>query len=124
MVRIKAVRLRWSFSGLVRAIIHLKDIDRDIRKALYFLREVSFFSGPALLGAYPRLWFLRELVLHDKHSSYDPSTTWYCRSQSETDRDNFLNPWEAKEYGLVSTVIDDGKPRLIAEGTNKDLPLE
>ncbi|KAF3524596.1 hypothetical protein F2Q69_00046388 [Brassica cretica] len=58
----------------------------------YFLREVSFFSGPALLG--------------------------------ETDRDNFLNPWEAKEYGLVSTVIDDGKPRLIAEGTNKDLPLE
>ncbi|CAN6846989.1 unnamed protein product [Brassica oleracea] len=71
----------------------------------YFLREVSFFSGPALLGAYPRFWFLRELVLHDKHSSYDPSTTWYCRSQSETDRDNFLNPWEAKEYGLVSTVI-------------------
>ncbi|KAF3553554.1 hypothetical protein F2Q69_00011051 [Brassica cretica] len=33
MVRIKAERLRWFFSGIVMAIIHLKDIDRDIRKA-------------------------------------------------------------------------------------------
>ncbi|KAL0343407.1 UNVERIFIED_CONTAM: ATP-dependent Clp protease proteolytic subunit, chloroplastic [Sesamum angustifolium] len=32
----------------------------------------------------------------------------------DTDRDNFLNAWEAKEYGLVDTVIDDGKPGLVA----------
>ncbi|WZZ35279.1 hypothetical protein YC2023_018680 [Brassica napus] len=57
-------------------------LDMLLLDSKYFLREVSFFSGPALLGAYPRFWFLRELVLHDKHSSYDPSTTWYCRSQS------------------------------------------
>eukprot|EP00262_Sarcandra_glabra_P003620 TRINITY_DN14368_c0_g1_i1.p1 TRINITY_DN14368_c0_g1~~TRINITY_DN14368_c0_g1_i1.p1 ORF type:complete len:319 (-),score=68.75 TRINITY_DN14368_c0_g1_i1:612-1568(-) len=32
----------------------------------------------------------------------------------DTDRDNFLNPWEAMEYGLVDAVIDDGKPGLVA----------
>ncbi|XP_022997788.1 ATP-dependent Clp protease proteolytic subunit 3, chloroplastic [Cucurbita maxima] len=32
----------------------------------------------------------------------------------DTDRDNFMNPWEAKEYGLIDEVIDDGKPGLIA----------
>ncbi|XP_047153123.1 ATP-dependent Clp protease proteolytic subunit 3, chloroplastic [Vigna umbellata] len=32
----------------------------------------------------------------------------------DTDRDNFMNPWEAKEYGLVDGVIDDEKPGLIA----------
>lgn len=32
----------------------------------------------------------------------------------DTDRDNFLNPWDAKEYGLVDGVIDDGKPGLVA----------
>lgn len=32
----------------------------------------------------------------------------------DTDRDNFMNPWEAKEYGLVDEVIDDGKPGLVA----------
>lgn len=32
----------------------------------------------------------------------------------DTDRDNWLNPWEAKEYGLVDAVIDDGKPGLVA----------
>ncbi|KAJ8485721.1 hypothetical protein OPV22_018206 [Ensete ventricosum] len=31
-----------------------------------------------------------------------------------TDRDNFMNPWEAKEDGLVDAVIDDGKPGLVA----------
>lgn len=25
-----------------------------------------------------------------------------------------MNPWEAKEYGLVDAVIDDGKPGLVA----------
>ena len=25
-----------------------------------------------------------------------------------------MNPWEAKEYGLVDGVIDDGKPGLVA----------
>ncbi|TXG69984.1 hypothetical protein EZV62_004919 [Acer yangbiense] len=32
----------------------------------------------------------------------------------DTDRDNFMSAWEAKEYGLVDAVIDDGKPGLIA----------
>lgn len=32
----------------------------------------------------------------------------------DTDRDNFMNPWEAKEYGLIDDVIDDGKPGLVA----------
>ncbi|KAI5421916.1 variant 2 [Lathyrus oleraceus] len=32
----------------------------------------------------------------------------------DTDRDNFMNPWEAKEYSLIDEVIDDGKPGLVA----------
>ncbi|KAL5743400.1 hypothetical protein ACOSQ2_026516 [Xanthoceras sorbifolium] len=32
----------------------------------------------------------------------------------DTDRDNFMNAWEAKEYGLVDAVVDDGKPGLVA----------
>ncbi|KAJ9147294.1 hypothetical protein P3X46_029471 [Hevea brasiliensis] len=32
----------------------------------------------------------------------------------DTDRDNFMDAWEAKEYGLVDAVIDDGKPGLVA----------
>ncbi|PIA63626.1 hypothetical protein AQUCO_00201160v1 [Aquilegia coerulea] len=32
----------------------------------------------------------------------------------DTGYDYFMNPWEAKEYGLVDVVIDDGKPGLIA----------
>lgn len=32
----------------------------------------------------------------------------------DTDRDNFMNPWQAKEYGLIDEVIDDGKPGLVA----------
>lgn len=38
----------------------------------------------------------------------------YLQVEIDTDRDNFLNPWEAKEYGLVDEVIDDGKPGLVA----------
>ncbi|KAI3933503.1 hypothetical protein MKX01_022082 [Papaver californicum] len=32
----------------------------------------------------------------------------------DTDRDNFLNPWDAMRYGLVDEVIDDAKPGLVA----------
>ncbi|XP_047954275.1 ATP-dependent Clp protease proteolytic subunit 3, chloroplastic [Salvia hispanica] len=32
----------------------------------------------------------------------------------DTDRDNFMSAWEAKEYGLVDEVVDDGKPGLVA----------
>ncbi|KAJ4706981.1 ATP-dependent Clp protease proteolytic subunit [Melia azedarach] len=32
----------------------------------------------------------------------------------DTDRDYFMSAWEAKEYGLVDEVIDDGKPGLVA----------
>ncbi|BBN04806.1 ATP-dependent Clp protease, protease subunit [Marchantia polymorpha subsp. ruderalis] len=34
--------------------------------------------------------------------------------EEDTDRDYFMNAWEAKEYGLVDVVIDDGKPGLVA----------
>ncbi|KAM1703077.1 hypothetical protein EV2_029109 [Malus domestica] len=34
--------------------------------------------------------------------------------EEDTDRDNFMNPWEAKDYGLIDFVIDDGKPGLVA----------
>lgn len=34
--------------------------------------------------------------------------------EADTDRDNFMNAWEAKEYGLIDAVIDDGKPGLVA----------
>lgn len=42
--------------------------------------------------------------------------TWsiILQIEADTDRDNFMNPWEAKEYGLVDAVIDDGKPGLVA----------
>ncbi|CAI0627126.1 unnamed protein product [Linum tenue] len=32
----------------------------------------------------------------------------------DTDRDNYMDAWEAKSYGLVDGVIDDGKPGLVA----------
>ncbi|KAG9449392.1 hypothetical protein H6P81_009357 [Aristolochia fimbriata] len=34
--------------------------------------------------------------------------------ENDTDRDFFMNAWEAKDYGLVDAVIDDGKPGLVA----------
>ncbi|XP_077220709.1 ATP-dependent Clp protease proteolytic subunit 3, chloroplastic-like [Tasmannia lanceolata] len=34
--------------------------------------------------------------------------------EGDTDRDYFMNPWEAMEYGLIDAVIDDGKPGLVA----------
>eukprot|EP01018_Ginkgo_biloba_P027480 Gb_14695 [translate_table: standard] len=34
--------------------------------------------------------------------------------EKDTDRDYFMNAWEAVEYGLVDAVIDDGKPGLVA----------
>ena len=38
----------------------------------------------------------------------------YLQIEADTDRDNFMNAWEAKEYGLIDAVIDDGKPGLVA----------
>lgn len=32
----------------------------------------------------------------------------------DTERERFMSAWEAKEYGLVDAVIDDGKPGLVA----------
>lgn len=41
----------------------------------------------------------------------------------DTDRDYFMNAWEAVEYGLVDSVIDDGKPGLVAPiGEAKEPP--
>ncbi|XP_051126739.1 ATP-dependent Clp protease proteolytic subunit 3, chloroplastic [Andrographis paniculata] len=40
----------------------------------------------------------------------------------DTDRDNFMSAWEAKEYGLVDAVIDDGKPGLVAPSVDDSPP--
>ncbi|KAI5076677.1 hypothetical protein GOP47_0008742 [Adiantum capillus-veneris] len=41
----------------------------------------------------------------------------------DTDRDFFMNAWEARDYGLVDGVIDDGKPGLVAPiGEAKEPP--
>jgi len=43
--------------------------------------------------------------------------------EADTDRDNFLNAWEAVEYGLVDAVIDGDKEGLVAPmGEAKDPP--
>ncbi|KAI9127815.1 hypothetical protein K1719_000808 [Acacia pycnantha] len=34
--------------------------------------------------------------------------------EEDTHYDKFMNAWEAKEYGVIDGVIDDGKPGLIA----------
>lgn len=34
--------------------------------------------------------------------------------EADTDRDNFMNSWEAMEYGIVDGVIGDGNPDLVA----------
>lgn len=45
-----------------------------------------------------------------------------AKVEVDTDRDNFMNAWEAKEYGLVDAVIDDGKPGLVAPITDNTPP--
>ncbi|XWS47589.1 hypothetical protein CRYUN_Cryun14cG0165100 [Craigia yunnanensis] len=60
---------------------------------------------------------IREMVYHKvKLNKILSRVTGKPEQQIEidTDRDNFMNPWEAKEYGLVDGVIDDGKPGLVA----------
>lgn len=60
---------------------------------------------------------IREMMYHKvKMNKIFSRITGKSEQQIEidTDRDNFMNPWEAKEYGLVDAVIDDGKPGLIA----------
>ncbi|KAL8161819.1 hypothetical protein V2J09_013308 [Rumex salicifolius] len=42
--------------------------------------------------------------------------------EMDTDRDYFMGPWEAKDYGLVDAVIDDGKPGLVAPLTDLSPP--
>ncbi|XP_031501113.1 ATP-dependent Clp protease proteolytic subunit 3, chloroplastic [Nymphaea colorata] len=60
---------------------------------------------------------IREMMYHKvKLNKIFSRVTGKSESQIEedTDRDNFMNPWEAKEYGLIDAVIDDGKPGLVA----------
>lgn len=60
---------------------------------------------------------IREMMYHKiKLNKIFSRITGKPESQIEvdTDRDYFLNPWEAKEYGLIDAVIDDGKPGLVA----------
>ncbi|XP_052195257.1 ATP-dependent Clp protease proteolytic subunit 3, chloroplastic [Diospyros lotus] len=60
---------------------------------------------------------IREMVYHKiKLNKILSRVTGKPEEQIEvdTDRDNFMNAWEAKEYGLVDAVIDDGKPGLVA----------
>ncbi|GAB2300048.1 ATP-dependent Clp protease proteolytic subunit 3 [Dionaea muscipula] len=40
----------------------------------------------------------------------------------DVDRDNFMSAWEAKEYGLVDAVVDDGKPGLVAPMADSSPP--
>jgi ATP-dependent Clp protease protease subunit len=37
-----------------------------------------------------------------------------AKVEADTDRDNFMNAWEAMEYGLVDGVIGDGNPDIVA----------
>ncbi|KAK6927886.1 Clp protease proteolytic subunit /Translocation-enhancing protein TepA [Dillenia turbinata] len=60
---------------------------------------------------------IREMVYHKiKLNKILSRITGKSEQQVEedTDRDNFMNAWEAKEYGLIDEVIDDGKPGLVA----------
>lgn len=60
---------------------------------------------------------IREMVYHKiKLNKILSRITGKPEEQVEldTDRDNFMNAWEAKEYGLIDGVIDDGKPGLVA----------
>ncbi|KAK3003215.1 hypothetical protein RJ639_018888 [Escallonia herrerae] len=60
---------------------------------------------------------IREMVYHKiKLNKILSRVTGKPEQQIEvdTDRDNFMNPWEAMEYGLVDAIIDDGKPGLVA----------
>lgn len=34
--------------------------------------------------------------------------------EADTDRDNFMNSWEAMKYGIVDGVIGDGDPNIVA----------
>ncbi|KAJ3695681.1 hypothetical protein LUZ60_001058 [Juncus effusus] len=42
----------------------------------------------------------------------------------DTDHENFMDPWQAKEYGLVDAVLDDGKPGLVAPVPDPTAPPE
>lgn len=60
---------------------------------------------------------IREMVYHKVKVNKiisKVSGTPYEKVEADTDRDYFMNAWEAKAYGLVDEVIDDGKPGLVA----------
>ncbi|KAL4582465.1 hypothetical protein LXL04_007015 [Taraxacum kok-saghyz] len=60
---------------------------------------------------------LREMVYHKVKVNKiisRVSGTPYEKVEADTDRDYFMNAWEAKAYGIVDEVIDDGKPGLVA----------
>ncbi|XP_007033106.2 PREDICTED: ATP-dependent Clp protease proteolytic subunit 3, chloroplastic [Theobroma cacao] len=68
---------------------------------------------------------IREMVYHKvKLNKILSRVTGKPEQQIEidTDRDNFMNPWEAKEYGLVDGVIDEGKPGLVAPTADATAP--
>ncbi|KAH6784664.1 CLP protease proteolytic subunit 3 [Perilla frutescens var. hirtella] len=60
---------------------------------------------------------IREMAYHKvKLNKILSRVTGKPESQIEldTDRDNFMNAWEAKAYGLIDEVVDDGKLGLVA----------
>ncbi|KAA8547751.1 hypothetical protein F0562_004180 [Nyssa sinensis] len=71
---------------------------------------------------------IREMVYHKvKLNKILSRITGKPEQQIElgTDCDNFMNAWEAMEYGLLDAFIDDGKPglvALIADGTSTQNP--
>ncbi|KAL8231151.1 hypothetical protein R6Q57_000929 [Mikania cordata] len=68
---------------------------------------------------------IREMVYHKVKVNKilsKVSGTPYEKVEADTDRDYFMNAWEAKAYGLVDEVIDDGKPGLVAPIADSNPP--
>ncbi|KAG0587741.1 hypothetical protein KC19_2G188400 [Ceratodon purpureus] len=70
-------------------------------------------GGTAIDGALQ----VREMMYHKyKLQKIMARLTGKTEQQIEldTDRDNFMNSWEAMEYGIVDGVIGDGNPDIVA----------
>lgn len=53
-------------------------------------------------------------ILADKFVYMNCKILFCLQIELDTDHENFMDPWQAKDYGLVDAVINDGKPGLIA----------
>ncbi|KAK7340904.1 hypothetical protein VNO77_21621 [Canavalia gladiata] len=81
--------------------------------------KVMIHQPRGTAGGVPTDFFIRvrEMAYHkNKINKILSRVTGKPEEQIDMDTigDYFMNPWEAKEYGLVDSVIDDGKPGLVA----------